>query len=58
MKAKDVAKLLMQWPDRNVTLHFNVRDNKTDEVELYESDDIHIGCSGDEVVIHTEILVD
>ena len=37
---------------------FNIRDNKTDEVELYESDDIQVGCIGfNDIIIRTEILV-
>ena len=46
----------MLYPDKNVTLYFNIRNNDTDEVELYESKDIQIGLNGDECIIRTEII--
>ena len=36
MKAKELAKILMLHPDNEVKLNFNIRNNNTDEVELYE----------------------
>ena len=57
MKAIELAEKLLQYPNKDVQIHFNIRDNKTDEVELYESDDIHIGCMGsNDIIIHTEII--
>ena len=59
MKAKELAEKLLLHPDKNVNIYFNVRNNITDEVELYESDDIQVGWMGiDNVIIRTEILVD
>ena len=58
MKAIELAKKLLLHPTKDVQIHFNVRDNKTDEVELYESDDIQVGCMGlNDIIIRTEILV-
>lgn len=57
MKAKELAKILMLKPDSDIKLHFNVRDNKTDEVELYESEDIGVGYLGDDAIIRSEILI-
>ena len=56
MKAKELAKILMLKPDCDVKSHFNVRDNKTDEIELFESEDISAGYLGDDVIIRCEIL--
>lgn len=47
----------MLKPDSDIKLHFNVRDNKTDEVELYESEDIGVGYLGDDAIIRSEILI-
>jgi len=57
MKAKELAEKLLYKPDSDVRLHFNIRNKKTDGVELYESDDVHIGYT-DDTIIHTEIMVD
>ena len=58
MKAIKLAMKLLLHPNKNVKIHFNIRDNKTDEVELHESDDIQVGCLGlDDIIIRTEILV-
>ena len=58
MKAIELAKKLLLHPTKDVHIHFNIRDNKTDEVELYESDDIQVGCMGlNDIIIRTEILV-
>ena len=58
MKAIELAKMLMLHSNKDVQIHFNVRDNKTDEVELYESDDIQVGCMGlNDIIIRTEILI-
>lgn len=56
MKAKELAKKLMLKPDSDVKLNVNIRNNKTDEVELYESEDISVGYLGDDAIIRTEIL--
>ena len=56
MKAKELAKKLMLKPDSDVKLNVNIRNNKTDEVELYESEDIS-GYLGDDAIIRTEILI-
>ena len=57
MKAKELAKKLMLKPDSDVKLNVNIRNNKTDEVELYESKDISVGYLGDDAIIRTEILI-
>lgn len=57
MKAKELAKKLMLKPDSDVKLNVNIRNNKTDEVELYESEDISVGYLGDDAIIRTEILI-
>lgn len=58
MKAIKLAEKLLLHPDKDVQIHFNVRDNKTDEVELYVSDDIQVGCIGsNDIIIRTEILI-
>ena len=48
----------MLHPDNEVKLNFNIRNNNTDEVELYESKDISVGYLGDDVIIRAEILID
>ena len=57
MKAKELAKKLMLKPDSDVKLNVNIRNNKTDEVELYESEDSSVVYLGDDVIIRTEILI-
>ena len=57
MKAKELAKKLMLKPDSDVKLNVNISNNKTDEVELYESEDISVGYLGDDAIIRTEILI-
>lgn len=57
MKAKELAKKLMLKPDSDVKLNVNIRNNKTDEVELYESEDISVGYLGDDAIIRTEFLI-
>lgn len=57
MKAKELAEKLLLKPELDVRMHFNIRNKRTDEVELYESDDVHIGYT-DDAIIHTEIVVD
>ncbi len=57
MKAKELAEKLLIKPDSDVKLNFNIRDNKTDEVELYESEDISFGYLGDDAIVSTEILI-
>ena len=57
MKAKELAKKLLLKPDSDVKLNVNIRNNKTDEVELYESEDISVGYLGDDAIIRTEILI-
>lgn len=48
----------MAHPDRDVKIRFNIRNNETDEVELYESDDIEIGWEGKhDAIIRAEILI-
>ena len=37
MKAKELVKILLLHSDSEIKLNFNIRNNKTDEVELYES---------------------
>lgn len=58
MKAKELIKILMLHPDSDIKLNFNIRNNKTDEVELYESEDISAGYLGNDAIIRTEILID
>jgi hypothetical protein len=58
MKAIELAGKLLLHPNKDVQIHFNIRDNKTDEVELYESDNIQVGCMGsNDIIIRTEILI-
>jgi hypothetical protein len=58
MKAIELAEKLLLHPNKDVQIHFNIRDNKTDEVELYESDNIQVGCMGsNDIIIRTEILI-
>ena len=58
MKAIELAKKLLLHQTKDVNIHFNIRDTKTDAVELYESDDIQVGCMGlNDIIIRTEILV-
>lgn len=58
MKAGELAKKLLLKPDNEVKLYFNIRNNKTDEVELYEIQDICVGYLGDnDTIIRSEIIV-
>lgn len=63
MKALELAKKLMLYSDKDVKIFFNIRNNKTDEVELYETNadtEIQVGELGtypNDVIIRTEILV-
>lgn len=58
MKSKELAEKLMAHPDRDVKIRFNIRNNETDEVELYESDDIEIGWESEhDAIIRAEILI-
>lgn len=58
MKAKELATKLLSYPNKDVKIHFNIHDNKTDEIELYETDNIQVGCIGEDIVIiRSEILL-
>lgn len=57
MKNFELIEKLRQYPNNEVKMYFVLRDNKTDEAELYESGDIQVGMCGKEVIVRTELLI-